>query len=812
MSRLPKNAKILEYKIVDHLGVGGFAHTYQAIDTNLNKKVAIKEFFPPHLCRRDEDFRIEPVAGGEAHFRNYLANFIEEARILAKFDQPNIVKVLRYFEALGTAFIIMEFVNGKPVGEYFAYDNVIGEERVLRWLLGLLRGLEAVHGADVIHGDIKPKNIIINDEDEAVLIDFGASVIYKTAFETAEPFDELHLSPGYAAPEQLAGGGAGLDHRIDLYALGGVFYEAIAGEKPAMAQQDRVDITSDVLRYEKYYNRKLLASIAQSLQADPDARFDTAGRWIEFISLSPGERLGRFLKRNRTAIAALSLVCSAMAYAIHYVLVNEIDEKSYKYKLLASTSEVLDLVRIGDQYRQKLRDAIAYLGDYGNQYRSHADRILPEGLVTGRNNRSSLENVHGAIDETRQKLKDIDQAIMELQDKYYFDDYRIPLALADEVIKQFGLRQKTLNRALFNAYIEYQIVVQAAALGLEIDRVALSSLMTELEGETSELDLDSVVTVGEPIIRDFLDSERDRNALAAFEALKQETIGQIRVIADGYQKNRRHGEFDAIIEQARISQRPNQLDLARKSADALAAAIDRDQAAAAKARARQKRQAEVRALINAIDSNMIEIKPGAFRMGSNNHGYSRPPRTVNVLPFFVLKNEVVNAQWNQCVKSKKCRKISNGNGDSYPVTQVSWKDTQNFIQWLNSRSTRFNYRLPTEAEWEYIVRRHGYILEELDSDLSSVSVRQTNERGVNSIVGNALEWLDDCWHGGFVGAPGDSRSWNKGLQCDKRVVRGSNWRGEYDINEDNVTYFRPFGLGVLETRPALGFRLAGTLK
>ena len=811
MSRLPKNAKILEYKIVDHLGVGGFAHTYRAIDTNLDKKVAIKEFFPPRLCRRAQDFRVEPLPGAEIHFASYLANFIEEARILAKFDQPNIVKVLRYFEALGTAFIIMEFVDGKPMNDYFAFDNVIGEDRIARWLEGILRGLEAIHGADIIHGDIKPRNIIINGDDEAVLIDFGASVIYKTASETGQPLDELHLSPGYAAPEQFAGGG-GLDHRIDLYALGAVFYEAITGEKAAQRQDENLDLGAEVLRYDKYYNRKLLGSVARALQPLPGDRFEDAGSWLEFISLSPGERFARFLKRNRTAVAAAVLLCAAVGYSIHYVLANDIDEKNYRYKLLASSSEVLELIRRGDQYRAKLRDAMAYLEDYGNEYRTHAGRIEAENLITGRNNRQSLESVHQAIDQTQQRLDQVGRVIAGLQEKYYFDDYQAPLARADEIIADFGARQTVFNRALFNALVEDQIAEQAAAEGLTIDGVALSGLMTSLEGRREALDLDDMVSLGTPIVQDFLAAERERNAAAAFEVLRRQAIEEIRIISDGYQKSRRHGEFETFIAQARAAARPNQLASAKDSAKKLAKLIDGERAFARKQRAQRKRESEIRTLINAIDRNMIKIDPGAFKMGSNDHGYSRPPRRVEVRPFYLMKTEVVNAQWAECVKSKKCKKAPNGNGADFPVTEVSWEDAQAFVAWLNSHSQRFDYRLPSEAEWEYVVRRYGYVVKELDSDLSSVSVSQANKRGVNSIVGNALEWLDDCWHGGFVGAPSDSRSWNKGLQCDKRVVRGSNWRGEYDIHEGNVSYFRPFGLDRKEKRPTLGFRLAGTLK
>jgi serine/threonine protein kinase/formylglycine-generating enzyme required for sulfatase activity len=807
MSLLPGNAKILEYKIIDHLGSGGFANTYSALDTNLDKKVAIKEFFPLRLCHRGAEFRVEAQPGKEVQFQDFLANFIEEARILAKFDQPNIVKVLRYFEALGTGFIIMEFVDGKPIGDFFAYDNILGEDRIGRWLNGLLRGLETVHAANLIHGDIKPLNIIIDRDDKAVLIDFGASAIYRSA----DPTQERHLSPNYAAPEQLTGS-RHLDHRVDLYSLGAVFFEAVTGDKLTKVREHGDDVGRELLRYRKFYNAKLLTSIVRAVSEESRLRFSSAQEWREQILLSPSERMGAFYRRRRKAIAAGVVFVVVVAGAAVIVERNNIDARNYRYKLFASNATVVEKMRQGEGYRDQLRDALAALDTYEVEFTGNTSRLDPQNLITGRNNVAALTGVAEVLVETRRQMEGAERSLALLQENYYFDDYAGILAASERVIQNFSARQIGYNRALLSAFVEDQIVLKGQERSEEIDPVALDDLMTQLEDKSDPLALDDLVSVASPIVDRFLAEQARQNAIAALEALRAKTIAEITVLADRYAKNNRHGEFAALVDEANAAERPNQLLASLQRAKMLAREIDSARAAAAAKRAKIKRQSEIRTFVAKVDREMVKVDPGVFQMGSNKHGYSRPPRAVNVLPFYMLKNEVANAQWDECVKSRECPPRDTNSDANDPVTGVSWDDAQIFIGWLNKQGGRFTYRLPTEAEWEYVVRTFGYVGKELNSGISSVTVAQTNNGGFNSIVGNALEWLDDCWHGGYVGAPDDSRSWNRGLQCDLRVVRGSNWQGEHDINVGNVAFYRPFGLPRTEARPTLGFRLAGELK
>ena len=808
MTRLPLNSRILEYRITDNLGSGGFAHTYQAIDTNLDKRVAIKEFFPARLCTRGAEYRVKPLPGAEDRFARYLSSFIEEARILAKFDQPNIVKVLRYFEALGTAYIIMEFVDGRSINDYFAFDNVLGEERVSKWMTGILDGLQAIHAADIIHGDIKPKNILITDAGEAVLIDFGASVIYKAAQENAAPVEELHLSSAYAAPEQFIRG-ATLDHRIDLYALGAVFYQAITGEKLKDAVDAGNDIGQELQRYRRFYNQKLLTSVAQALQADPQARFHDAGAWLDFVTLSPGEKFARALRRNRRAIAAVLLLVSLVGYGAYYVVQNDIDMENLHYKVFASRAEVLEKLRSADAIIAKLQEARGFLVGYGNEYGAQVAKIEPADLVTGRNSIASLADYLGPVEATR---REIERAIAELQrlrDKYYFDDLSPPLDRVNREIKAFDAQQRDFNTLLLAAFAEAEAVRRARERSIEIDQAALAELVTALRAGEELKDLGALVPTALPVVEDFLEAQRLANERRQLEERRRQVLRSIADLSEPLRKNRRYREFAPTAEAARQAERLSQVERALSSAEALAADIRNEQRQAAARRAAQKRESERRAVVNAIDAGMVEVPADKFTMGSNRHGYARPPRTVTVHGFYIHRHEVTVAQWNECVRDGVCKNPPLTNEPDYPVTGVSWDAAQAFITWVNDASTRFRYRLLSEAEWEFVAKKYGYVVKELEPKLTSVTVQETNKLGINSIMGNALEWLDDCWHGGYVGAPPDSRSWNRGLECSRRVVRGTNWEGDYDLTQNNATFFRPAGLARDTTRPTLGFRLAG---
>ena len=227
---LPRGHALNEYRIEQLLGMGGFGFTYLATDTNLNLKVAIKEYLPTEWVERAADKSVRSKSAEALETFNWgRARFLEESRTLASLHHPNIVRVMRFFQANETAYMVMEFIAGQALHEWLHTRRPLDEQAVLRIALPLLDGLEVVHAGGYLHRDIKPGNIYIRGNGSPVLIDFGSA---RTAAANTE-FTTI-VSPGFAPPEQYDSRG-GQGPWSDIYALGGVLYWMVTGQQPVDA-------------------------------------------------------------------------------------------------------------------------------------------------------------------------------------------------------------------------------------------------------------------------------------------------------------------------------------------------------------------------------------------------------------------------------------------------------------------------------------------------------------------------------------------------------------------------------------------------
>ncbi len=226
--------RLLEYRIERVLGQGGFGITYLATDVHLNAQVAIKEYLPEEIAFRAGDRSVSPNASRHHHrYRQGLDSFLAEARTLASFRHPAIVRVARFFEAHRTAYMVLEYERGSPFKTWWPEQAaVLGEQGLVDLLLPLLDGLAAVHGAGFLHRDIKPDNIQVRAADgRLVLLDFGSAGQTVAVAEQGAAV----LTPGYAPIEQYGLGVQGA--WTDLYALGATLYWAVTGKKPPDAEQ-----------------------------------------------------------------------------------------------------------------------------------------------------------------------------------------------------------------------------------------------------------------------------------------------------------------------------------------------------------------------------------------------------------------------------------------------------------------------------------------------------------------------------------------------------------------------------------------------
>jgi len=228
---LPAGHRLEEYIFERTLGAGGFGITYLARDTRLGAQVAIKEYFPQAFATRDQTYTICANVSDASDTENYqwgLQEFLKEARALAQFKHANIVRVLRYLEAHGTAYMVMEYEEGENLSNYLtSHGGYLNEQNLLAIFLPVLNGLQAVHDAGLLHLDIKPDNIYLRKSGQPMLIDFGAARQRRSDGRSAK----VALTPGYAALEQYPNHGD-LGTWSDVYSMGATLYRCVVGREP----------------------------------------------------------------------------------------------------------------------------------------------------------------------------------------------------------------------------------------------------------------------------------------------------------------------------------------------------------------------------------------------------------------------------------------------------------------------------------------------------------------------------------------------------------------------------------------------------
>lgn len=283
---LPPGTRLGDYRLDAMIGHGGFGITYRAFDTQLAKIVAIKEYLPLECAIRQADGQVVPRSARLADdFAWGRERFLDEARALARFRHPHIVPVLRYFEANGTAYTVMEFEDGKNVAELLRDPGRrLPTEDVRRLADGLLRGLDAVHAQGFLHRDIKPANIIIRRDSVPVLVDFGAA---RQAMGGRTRSLTGVLTPQYAPIEQYALTGK-QGPWSDIYSAAAVLYHAIAGQTPPDAAarvgkdpyRPLADTEGD--RFEPAF----LAAIDRAMAFAPDDRPQSVAEWSALFGIS----------------------------------------------------------------------------------------------------------------------------------------------------------------------------------------------------------------------------------------------------------------------------------------------------------------------------------------------------------------------------------------------------------------------------------------------------------------------------------------------------------------------------------------------
>ena len=259
------------YSIQSTIGQGGFGITYLAYDQKLDQDVCIKELFVSGTNTRGSNFTVQSQSIGGLSFQQFVQRFVQEARQLARFQHPNIVRVLDIFQENSTAYMVMEYVKGETLKSKVSREGALGEKEAMSLISQLLDAVEEVHQKGMLHRDIKPDNLLITPEGRVVLIDFGSAREFaegKTTTQTAM------LTPGYAPIEQYSTR-AQRGPYSDIYALGATMYYLLTGDKPIPA----IDRVAEELLPPHQLNTRISSQLSSAvllaMELKPEHRFQS---------------------------------------------------------------------------------------------------------------------------------------------------------------------------------------------------------------------------------------------------------------------------------------------------------------------------------------------------------------------------------------------------------------------------------------------------------------------------------------------------------------------------------------------------------
>ena len=237
-SNLPTGATLQggKYKILNILGQGGFGITYLAEQTGLGMKVAVKEFFLKGSCQRDSSTSevSVPVTDNRELVSKCQKKFKSEARKIASLNNDHIVNIIDIFDENGTSYYVMKYLSGGSLADK-VQDRPLPERSALKVIREVADALDSIHSHGLLHLDIKPANILFDERERAVLIDFGVSKYVDSHDDTTTTSSLVGFSRGFAPLEQINATISSLTAASDIYSLGATLYNLVVGAAPPEA-------------------------------------------------------------------------------------------------------------------------------------------------------------------------------------------------------------------------------------------------------------------------------------------------------------------------------------------------------------------------------------------------------------------------------------------------------------------------------------------------------------------------------------------------------------------------------------------------
>ena len=769
VNALPPGTRFEEYRLDSVLGAGGFGITYRAYDAHLDKFVALKEYLPVEFATRTAASTVVPHSDADAQDYHWgLTRFLDEARTLARFDHPHLNKVHRFFESNGTAYMVLEYVDGETLADRLTRERQLPEESLQRLLEEVLSGLSVMHDAGYVHRDIKPGNLMLREEDgSAVVLDFGAA--RQAVGQRSRAITSI-LTPGYAPVEQYDGKVDRVGAWTDMYALGMVAYRCISG----ISDSELPDAVARMLAHTRgeatlrpaieagkgKYNARLLEAIDWAIEVDEGDRPQNVDAWRQAL-VGSGLRKGPTMAMKKPATQSTRDKTTGRSGS--------------SVTTLALTVAIFALLGVGAWWAWQ--EFTELFGQNVAETPAEAEQAAPGETVA----------MPSDVTDTGEAVTSAGQASPPTQEQAAQPAPEKPVLSPDEAEvarllagAEADLKARRLTSpAGNNAWEKYQQVLSLSpshpnamagmerVIGSYMELFGASVEQEEFEQAESYLsriadlhpDSPALVT-GKKQLADARQARKERLAEQArqrqaeeaarqAELERQRTAQAIRTRWEAFEAALQAGdvgEAAAVLVQVRelnpeepglaaAEQRLAEL-AAHLTAQALntqwasfeAALAGEDVEAAANAlagirgldpdapgltdgeqRLEEMRQAlEVK--MEALVGEMVSIPGGTFRMGDirgDAWDDEKPVHSVSVPSFRMGKYELTFAQWDACVADGGC--------GGYTPDDGGWgrgnRPAIN-VSWDDAQSfidwlndkTGGNYRFPTEAEWEHAAR------------------------------------------------------------------------------------------------------------
>ena len=798
-----------KYRIIEKLGQGGFGITYLAENTLLEGKVAIKEFFFKEYCERDDSTsRVTiPTSGNREIVERFKQKFIKEAKTIFRLNHPNIVRILDVFEENGTAYYVMEYIEGESLGDMVKRRGAIPEAEALGYVKDVASALEYIHSKNINHLDIKPGNLMRRNEDgKALVIDFGVAKQYDAVTSEGTTTTPVGITHGYSPAEQYRKNGVqAFSPQSDVYALAATLFKLLTGNTPPEAIEIQDEGLPVAELQAKHISRPVISAIAMAMKGRSE-RTQSVELFIanfqktedSFNVVENQQKTENIQKKEEARLpfgedeieALKDAEAQAMAEARAKVAAARKAREEAERKAREEAERKIREAREKAEAERKVREE----AEIARKAREEAERKAREEAER----KSREEAARIAHEVAIRKAREEAEAKVLAQAKAMIEAERKAREAAEAKAAEAARKAEAEREAREQAERIAREKAEAERVAREeAARIAREKAETErkvkAEAERRALE-DAKRKVQEArmeaarIAREKAETERKVKAEAERRALEdaKRKVQEARMEADRKAKE----EAERTQSVAEFINNLNGDTTVMPSCSTEAGSK----------RQKSERKAVKKFHIGGVSFDMIWVEGGTFCMGAtleqgdDAYGDEEPVHSVTLSGYYIGKTEVTQALW----ESVMCSNPSTIQDNDLPVENVSWDDCQEFIRKLNSLTGQ-NFRLPTEAEWEFACRggnnSRGYkysggndidnVAWNTDNSgrktwlrgisgrrVHHVATKLPNELGIYDMSGNVFEWCSD-WYGDYsIHAQTNPKGSDDGVY---RVLRGGSW-------------------------------------